>query len=356
MKNDKEWLSRVECNALRGLAILGIMLHNYCHWLSMAVKENEYTFSARNNARMWYELTHPTEYLPVHLVSFLGHYGVPVFLFLSGFGLVMKYEKASPLSATPSTLHFVRYNYLKLFRMMVIGYVAFVLVDYMTPRPHHYALLDVVGQLLMFNNLLDTPDKVIWPGPFWFFGLMMQLYVVYRLLLYRRHWALAVALIALCWAVQLPYLDDAETLNRLRYNCISGMLPFCLGLLVGRLRVPDAYAALPRYCWPLILLVASALVFVLCLTPQLWLWVPVAIIIGGVALVKSLPATVLNWLVWTGGISAAMFVAHPTLRKVLIPISLRGDLYAGLLLYIVATFVVSWLFMMIINKMSKPRL
>ena len=35
-------LSRSECNVLRGLAIIGIFLHNYCHWLGPIVKENEY--------------------------------------------------------------------------------------------------------------------------------------------------------------------------------------------------------------------------------------------------------------------------------------------------------------------------
>ena len=30
-------LSRPACNALRGLAIIGIFLHNYCHWLGPIV-------------------------------------------------------------------------------------------------------------------------------------------------------------------------------------------------------------------------------------------------------------------------------------------------------------------------------
>ena len=38
-------LTRVECDALRGLAIIGIFLHNYCHWLRPVVKENEYQYS-----------------------------------------------------------------------------------------------------------------------------------------------------------------------------------------------------------------------------------------------------------------------------------------------------------------------
>ena len=68
-----------------------------------------------------------------------------------------------------------------------------------------------------------------------------------------------------------------------------------------------------------------------------------AIIVACIAFVKLTPEPVLGWLVWTGGVSAAMFVVHPALRKILIPISHRGDLYVGLLLYAVAAFVVSWL-------------
>ena len=41
-------LNRTECNALRGLAIIGIFLHNYCHWLGPIVKENEYQYIQRN--------------------------------------------------------------------------------------------------------------------------------------------------------------------------------------------------------------------------------------------------------------------------------------------------------------------
>ena len=91
----KEILTRNECSAMRGIAIIAIMLHNYCHFIGKIVKENEYMFQTVNNDRLWYALMHPDELLPVHLLSYFGHYGVPVFLFLSGFGLVLKYE-ASP--------------------------------------------------------------------------------------------------------------------------------------------------------------------------------------------------------------------------------------------------------------------
>ena len=86
----------------------------------------------------------------------------------------------------------------------------------------------------LFNNLLPNPDDIIWPGPYWFFGLMIQLYIVYRIFLYRRHWAWNVMLIVLCFTIQLSCEPESEALNRWRYNFIGGMLPFGFGVLYAR--------------------------------------------------------------------------------------------------------------------------
>ena len=37
-------MKKKECSALRGIAIIFIMLHNYCHWLPFAVPENEFSY------------------------------------------------------------------------------------------------------------------------------------------------------------------------------------------------------------------------------------------------------------------------------------------------------------------------
>ncbi len=96
-------LNRTECNILRGIAIVGIVLHNYCHWLRPIVKENEYQFNQHNvdwfNNVMAHGFNERTFF---HLLSFFGHYGVPIFLFLSAYGLVMKYEGAKTQSLPDS--------------------------------------------------------------------------------------------------------------------------------------------------------------------------------------------------------------------------------------------------------------
>ena len=344
-------LSRQESQAVRGLAILGIMLHNYAHWLAGITHENEYLWHQAYNDRLLSVLAQPDAMLPLHLFSYFGHYGVPAFLLLSGFGLVMKHEHGQ-VQATP--WRFLRYNYLKLLRIMIVGFVAFAMVDICTRGAHRYTAGEVLAMLTMTSNFLENPSKVIWPGPYWYFGLTLQLYLVYRLVLYRwRHWGVVVGLIAVCWLMQALCPPDDALLERLRYNCIGGMLPFGMGVLAGHY-LRD-FTLSPRR-WALVLLVATVLTVTLCLSFQTWLWVPAAVAVATVAVVKLLPAPVLRYCVWLGGVSAAMFVSHPLVRKLFIISYNQRDVYAGLLLYVVCAVGMAWLFQRIINQIPKPRL
>lgn len=354
MQNSSNLLSRAECNALRGIAIIGIVMHNFLHWLNPMVKENEYQFLHDNIHVFKQVLAQHDIYLPAHLISFFGHYGVPVFLFLSAYGLSRKYEQNDkPLPTAP---RFVGYHYLKLFKMMIIGYVAFVLIDEMTPKAYQYPILNVVSMLGMFNNLLPQPDKVIWPGPFWFFGLMLQFYILFRLFLCRRHWGITVALIVVCWLLQLPCNPEGETMNRLRYNFIGGMLPFGLGLLYAR------YGRdLKTATYAVLTVVSAVLVFVMSFWFESWLWVPALVCVFCVSLVKTLEACpCMRWLVnhlcWVGSLSAALFVCHPVTRKILIPISRNDNIYAGLLLYIMASLCLAWLFRELMRRLPSPKM
>lgn len=325
---------------MRGLAIIGIFLHNYCHWLGFAVKENEYTFTMSKASDLMQALAHPDLNLPIHLVSFFGHYGVPVFLFLSAYGLVMKYEKRGALSPKQTNVvPFLKHHYVKLFKMMIVGFVAFTMVDAITPGAHKYHVMDILGQMFMFNNMMPDPDHVIWPGPYWFFGLMMQLYIVYRLLLWRKGDVNALLLIAVCWAMQAFCDPEGDTLNRVRYNFMGGVLPFCAGLLYAR------HGKQLTHGVRMTLMVISVVsVFFFSFNFQTWLWAPLFVCTASIGIVKLLPKTVNEWIAWVGTISAALFVLHPLTRKIFIPISRHGDVYTGLLLYIVASIALAWFY------------
>lgn len=350
MTNNKNMplLTRTECSAMRALAIIGIALHNYCHWLGFAVKENEYTFTIDNARSLVRAIASPDMNLPVHLLSFFGHYGVPVFLFLSAYGLVMKYEKGMPAAGTwKDGVGFVRSHYIKLFYMMIVGFVAFTMVDAITPGQHRYAVIDILGQLFMFNNMLPNPDHVIWPGPYWFFGLMLQLYVVYRFLLFRRGWKSVVAAIVVCWAMQMVCAPEGDALNRIRYNFMGGMLPFGAGLLFAR------YGhQLRRSTWATVAVVSMIAVVFFSMNFQLWLWAPLFVCAAAVGIARSTPERINGYLSWVGGISAALFVIHPLTRKIFIPISRRGDVYTGLLLYVIASVALALVARNIIDRLQ----
>ncbi len=347
----KEILTRNECSAMRGIAIIAIMLHNYCHFIGKIVKENEYMFQTVNNDRLWYALTHPDELLSVHLLSYFGHYGVPVFLFLSGLGLVLKYEASpqpSPKGKGTWTLRtgsrFILYHYLKLLRMLIVGFTLFLMVDAVTPGRFAFHWDNVLAQLLMYINVLPEPDKII------------------CLLLYRRSSWVVVALIVVCWLLQVFCDPDGDTLNRLRYNFIGGMLPFGLGILAARIPKVGIFhsqagnISFPRWEYLVGFLLALFLIVAMGFWYHSWLWVPVFIIIGTIALVKMMPECILKVFVWFGGISAAMFVVHPIVRKLFITVAWRQDIYDGLMLYVVVTIALSWAVKQVINRIPAPKL
>lgn len=353
-------LTRAECAALRGLAIIGIFLHNYCHWLGPVVKENEYTFSQHNVDWLTAVMASPDGLLPAHLVSFFGHYGVPVFLFLSAYGLELKYGR----SLYAPAFRFVAYHWKKLFSMMIVGFVSFTIVDAMTPGRWHYTLTQVVVQLAMVNNLLPDPDHNIWPGPFWFFGLMLQLYAVYRLLLYKRHWAWTAGAMVVCLGVQLAFAPESEALNWYRYNFMGGMLPFGLGLLYARYGNRIILTNLNTLSLLVSVVFCGFMVMWMSASYLLWSVVPLVVCILCVYVVKLLSQAarrpvgvwLMERLVWMGEISAALFVIHPTLRKVFIPISRHGDIYTGLLLYAIAAIGAAWLIRLVMTKIPKPQM
>ncbi len=345
----QQLLSLAESKAMKGIAILGIILHNYCHFLPV-VQENEYTFDAKWPNMLLKSVANLDLHCVIDLLSFFGCYGVPVFLFVSGYGLVLKYEKDN--SKNVSTLPFIGYHYMKLLRLMFLGYVAFAVVSYLHPHGYHgYDFGRVVAQLLMYINILPNPDLIIKPGPYWFFGLMLEFYIVYRLLLYRRHWAYTVGMIIICWVLQEFCEPTSDVINRIRYNFIGGMLPFGAGLLFARYG-----KEISKLNYGIIAIVSVLLVCVTSFNFQAWLWTPLLIVTATLGIVKILPVFIMNVFVWFGAISASLFVAHPITREIIIPMSYHGMVWTGILIYLLLSIALAWLFKYIFRYIPKPKL
>ena len=272
-------LTREQCLMLRGFAILSIVLHIIAHTFAFAVKENEYTFSL-GRTRLLSEYIHDLPLSsPIQLLSFFGHYGVPIFVFLSGFGLVMKYEK-SGLRVSASA--FLGYNYLKLFRLLVVGYVLYLILS-----PVDLSGKSTAFMLTMSINII--PDIEIVPGPYWFFGLMLQLYIFYRMIIYnasgegKRQWIVPVCVIVVAYLSQAFLSPSSSVLSKMRYNLFSGLMPFATGVLVARF---CTFRTLSTMTLSIAVIVSVILVWICNFNFQAWLWSWVPVVVGSVAFVS----------------------------------------------------------------------
>lgn len=330
--------------AIRGLAILAIFLHNYSHILSGIVTENEYSFVSKHPHQLLYQLLHPTLELPLHLLSFFGHYGVPLFLFLSAYGLEKKYsvsDKPAPVGK------FIASHYAKLWVMMIIGFLPFLSLDIITADGSRDPLANIIPQLTMISTLFPFKPYMVWPGPYWYFPLMVQVYIIYRLFLFRRTWHWAVGMLLLCQLAQHLFTNNIYVQMWLRYNFIGSMLPFILGLLYSR------YGRSISGKQALFLLILSSIgIFLGSFTIYSWLWVPALVCVAGLSLIQLLPQAIINPLTWLGGISSAIFVFHPLVRQLILE-HFRSDHYLGLAIYTVVTILVAWALQPVVNRATR---
>lgn len=339
---------------LRGVAILCIILHNFCHLLPQSITENEYGFSARYIHQYVEYIRQGGPHLLLNLFSHFGHYGVPLFVFLSGYGLVRKYERPdAPYSfSAKGTASFLWKHALKLWSIMLYALVLYIMLQYLCDGHSFYVIFrdrwKVFLYLITFQTNLRMDAHYI-HGPWWFFSLMMQLYLFYAFVLRRRGktdnlglFATLAAGVLLQWiAIACPIRLSANMtlLTYMRYNFVGSLLPFALGVAAGRMGLPDLkwwhsiigavllwFSAYDIYFWTL------SPIFALCLM------LPVAKIGQGICS---------RVLCSVGGVSAWIFALHPLVRARVLDQARAGHEYWALAVYLLlsvsAAYLLTWL-------------
>ena len=157
---------------MRGIAIFFIVVHNLLH-LILPVTENEFTYE-RVRYDMFIEnaLDQP-QWVWADIFSFLGWYGVAVFIFLSGYGLSRKYEVRTndhvPIAS------FIKSHWLKIVKLMIVPMILYAIVISIINK-QIFSPSQLILQLSLLGNIVSP--TMIEPGVFWFFGLIFQLYVI----------------------------------------------------------------------------------------------------------------------------------------------------------------------------------
>lgn len=359
-------ISRTSTSLLKGLGILLIILHNYTHWLPECVAENEYTFAVRNINQLVHYLGQGGPHVLLNIISHYGHYGVAIFLFVSGYGLVKKYETSNPQKLEKlrkeNILLFLWRHAVKLWKLMIPALLLFVVIEVFLGewnRPWE-RLLPLLG---FYSNLQPHRDLIL--GPWWWFGLMMQFYILWRLLIYRRGKAVLYTTMIVCVGVQLVvawfecrHLASHGTLSEyLHYNFLPSMLAFGLGVAHARYDL----AWLRQWWSPL---VGLALIIVGSFNAGIWCLssagaVMVALSFVGRQEPEQEPGVryvgFSTLLVFFGKISAWLFALHPIVRAFAIRLVHKnnpGSVYLSIGVYMAVCIVSACLFTFVLDKIS----
>jgi len=227
-------ISKEETTFIKGVGIFFIILHNYFHWVPPFIGENEFKFKKAYFLNLLSELEIDYWGIINHLSSYFGHYFVQVFIFLSGYGLAVKFSEEN-ISYKNFFLNRVK----KIYPILII--CVFVAIFY-----NHYVrgynlspktLLSVIARFSIIVNWIPERAKMI-SGPYWFFSMIFQLYLLFPLLVNLKNKATAyLSLTVLCYALIClfePYFVSLD--SSLYYNFVGNLPVFLLGIFMREVK------------------------------------------------------------------------------------------------------------------------
>lgn len=300
-----------ESNLIKGFAILMIIFHNYFHIIPPAPGENQFAFDALHFERFKQLLIADPLSIIRYSFSYFGHYGVQLFIFISGYGLYVS-SKNKKITYFRFMKERIRKLYPTLFLILIFLLVAIPIWEgSINPATIKSLLLKFT---FLFNFIPGEALAVT--GPFWFFSLIVQLYLLFPFLLklvrnYGSETLLIIGAISLF--LTIIFNDFFHSLDVSLYFLFIGQLPvFCLGIY---------FASKPVTRLPNILILAALLIFSLGNSQELfWYFSPVAFTLFMLAFFLHLFPVISNvtwlnsFLLFSGSISLYLFAVHGIAR------------------------------------------
>ncbi len=300
-------IDKRQTSVIKAVAITMIVFHNFLHILH-DIGENEMDLSTDRVFKFFSFIQESFWNIPDALFSFLGHYGVELFIFCSGYGLCKQFLKKKP----ESYKSYIVPKVLKIYLLLLVGLIScFVfLMDNGWMWFLKYAVLCVT----MVRNF-SVYYLYAGVGPWWYFSLVIQLYLLFPLLFYilKRYQKKGLYLSLLVSYVLIYALTPIADMVRFPIygNCIGHLPEFILG--IGFAMIPDL-----KLNWKITL--AALLVFVLgnfypVAFPFTFVAVTILLMVCMSFTLPRLSPGVSRCLNFVGAISMIVFVVNGSLRS-----------------------------------------
>lgn len=231
-------LDKTDSDLYKGVAILMIATHNFMHQFPVP-RENEFTFDAGRFYSLLGVLWDEPENSIQAMLSFFGHFGVQIFIFLSAYGLTKKY-----LFRELNYWPFIWRRVLKIYPSFILAILAWAVI-----RGWVYPGFGVFGPLqVLYGNIESLILKLtllspffagqsLSPvGPWWFIPFIFHFYVTFPFLLklYVK-WGGVILVIVSAMSILFSAISGAALFERNIYVHLIGHLPeLCLGIYIAR--------------------------------------------------------------------------------------------------------------------------
>lgn len=175
-------LTLKEGNFIKGVAIILIVCHNFFHWTKPFVGENEFYFNASyfNNYLSFFQYS--ISYFFRLSFAYFGHYGVQIFIFLSGYGL-----SKSQLNKNSSFIPFIKKRFIRIYPVFILVTIFALFISHFFGN-YQLSIKSLGSFILRLTPIINfIPGKALnVSGPFWFYSMIIQLYLLFIPLIYLK--------------------------------------------------------------------------------------------------------------------------------------------------------------------------
>lgn len=174
-------LSKNQITVLKGLSMILLVLHNYIHWTNH-IGENEFYFNPDRIFSLFEAIRNDLLMIINGLISYFGFLAVEIFIFASAYGLSKQFMKKKPTSYWS----YIIPRLIKIYGLIIVGLICYFLLLYPIGALTINDFISFSSASLLLSNNLSNNTIFYYPyiGPWWFFTLIVQLYVIFPFLFY----------------------------------------------------------------------------------------------------------------------------------------------------------------------------
>lgn len=346
-------LSKEQIFVIKGIGIIMIVLHNYIHVLS-GIGENEmnYNFQYVLNLKDSF-FDGPFSFLN-GIITYFGHFGVQLFVFASSYGLTKKYYKHIHINYK----EYILTRLVKIYSLLIFGIILLFISKLLFEKEDICSIFTGALRSLSMTNNLSYKKLFSFVGPWWFFSLIIQLYIIFPFLFHqirrnKKHFYFLLIASYLLIYILFPFTEAAEI--PLFANFIGHLPEFLVGIFIALYPVKFDVKLFFTFLFIFAISNLSVIVF-----PLSFLSVTILLLFICLPIVrKSEKTKSMKMLIFTGKLSMFIFLINGPVRTITLYCFLDTDSYpisifTGSIVHLIIVIAISFVLSIIYNKFIRP--